>query len=463
MDVLLIYPHSSTSSIEEGIKVPPLGLAYLAAVLEKNGYSVRILDLNAQPKLSSNFKDILLEDKPGIVGITCLTPFYSAVLSLARITKEVTTARVIIGGAHATALPEELLKSNVIDYVVLGEGESTLVELTGSLLNRENKPESIKGIAYIKDSTFYKTPPREYIQNLDDLPIPARHLLPIDKYKSPQYQQSKVTSIITSRGCPYSCIFCDYRFLMGPKFRRRSPQNVVNEIEECIHKYNIQHISFRDSTFTFDEKWIHEFCQLLQDRNLKIDWDCNGRVNLVTTKMLDEMKKAGCSLISYGIESGDQGILDFAHKNLTTEQSIDALKITRKSGIQTLSYIIIGLPGENPQTIRKTINLAIKLDSDYTQFSLATPFPGTPLYDYAREHNLIRPGVIWDDFSPINKAILRTEALNFDELEKALKQAYRSYYLRPGYIVKRALSLRPGNIKQNLAGLKMFAQQQTHS
>ncbi len=295
MDVLLIYPHTSTSGIEEGIKVPPLGLAYLGAVLEKSGYSVRILDLNAEPNLSSNFKNILLEDKPEIVGISCLTPFYSAVLSLARITKELTNARVVVGGAHATALPEELLESTVIDYVVLGEGESTLVELTDSLLRGKNKPDTIKGIAYIKDNKFYKTTPREYIQNLDVLPFPARHLLPIDKYKSPQYKQSKVTSIITSRGCPYSCIFCDYRFLMGPKFRRRSPQNVVTEIIECIRKYNIQHVSFRDSTFTFDEKWIYEFCQLIHNSNVKIDWDCNGRVNLVTVKMLDEMKKAGCS------------------------------------------------------------------------------------------------------------------------------------------------------------------------
>ena len=238
---------------------------------------------------------------------------------------------------------------------------------------------------------------------------------------------------------------------------------MVNEIEECIQKYKIQHISFRDSTFTFDEKWISEFCRIIQDRRIKIDWDCNGRVNLVTENMLKEMKGAGCSLVSYGIESGDQDILDFAHKQLTTEQSIKAITMTRKSGIQTLSYIILGLPGENLQTIEKTIKLAIKLNSDYTQFSLATPFPGTPLFSYASEHNLIRPGVTWDDFSPINKAILRTRDLDFDELERALKKAYRRYYLRPGYIIRRALNLRPGNIKQNFSGLKMFLQQQNSS
>ncbi len=461
MDILLIYPHTSTSSIEEGIKIPPLGLAYIAAVLENKGYKVDILDMNAQPQLATNFKDILKQRKPKIVGITCLTPFYSAVLSLARVVKESINARVIAGGAHATALPHEMLSGTAIDYVVIGEGEATMAELVDSLLNG-GKPEEVNGVAYIKNGVFHKTKHNEYVQNLDELPFPARHLLPIEKYQSPQYQKSRVTSIITSRGCPYNCIFCDYRFLMGPKFRRRSPQNVISEIEECIQKYNTKHISFRDSTFTFDENWISNFYQLIKQKSIKIDWDCNGRANLVTEKMLREMKEAGCRLISYGIESGDQNILDFAHKNLTTEQSIAAVKMTKKSGIETLSYFIIGLPGENWETIKKTIELAAKLDSDYTQFSLATPFPGTPLYEYAREHKLIRPGITWDDFSPINKAIMKTKELDFADLEKALKRAYKSFYLRPKYILRRALKLRPNNIKQNFNGLKMFAQQQTH-
>lgn len=463
MDILLIYPHASTSSIEEGIKVPPLGLAYLAATLEAKGYQVNILDMNAQPKLASHFKDILQEQQPKIVGMTCLTPFYSTVLNLARTVKESINATVVIGGAHATALPEEMLNGNNIDYVVIGEGEAIMTELADSLLHGKGKPEDIKGIAYLKDGKPCRNSPHDYIKNLDELPFPARHLLPIERYQSPQYQKSRVTSIVTSRGCPYSCIFCDYRFLMGPKFRRRSPPNVADEIAECVQKYNINHISFRDSTFTFDETWISQLCTLIKQRNLKVDWDCNGRVNLVTMRMLDEMREAGCNLISYGIESGDQAILDFAHKNLTTEQSLNALKMTKKAGIETLSYFIIGLPGENWETIKSTIAFAAKLDSDYTQFSLATPFPGTPLYDYAREQHLIRPGVSWDDFSPINKAIMRTEALNFEGLEKALKRAYKSYYLRPKYIIKRALKLRPGNIKQNFNGLKMFVQQQAHS
>ena len=462
MDILLIYPHTLTSSIEEGIKIPPLGLAYIAATLEAKGYSVRILDLNIQPHSDTTIEAYLKDQQPKIVGFTCLTPFYTNVLTLARIAKESINTIIIVGGAHATALPEDMLNQDVIDYVVLGEGEKVMAELSQALLEKNREVDLIKGIAYKKDDKIHRMDQFNYIQNLDDLPFPARHLLQIDKYTSPQYKKANITSIITSRGCPYNCIFCDYRFLMGPKFRRRSPENVISEIKECLNKFNVNHFSFRDSTFTFDDNWIFAFCGAIKKHKLAFTWDCNGRANLVNQKMLSAMKEAGCTMISYGIESGDQKILNFANKNLTIDQSLNAVKLTRKLGIETLCYFIFGLPGENNQTIKNTISFAKKLNPDFAQFSLATPFPGTPIYSYAKENNLIRPGITWDEYSPINRAIIRTTELDFSELEKALKKAYKSYYLRLGYILKRALNLRPGNIKQNLIGLKMFLKQQLH-
>ncbi len=457
MDVVLVYPHASASGIEEGIKVLPLGLAYIASVLEKKGFEVEIIDLNAQTELSNQFEDILKVLKPKIVGISCLTPFYSTVLSLAHRAKDATGAKIVVGGAHATALPEEMLKESAIDYVVIGEGEYTMLELSDCLLNNGTQPEKIDGIAYMKDKTYHRTGLRPYIKDLDELPLPARHLLPNERYHAPQFRGERITSIMASRGCLYSCIFCDYRYMMGPKLRRRSPQNVITEIEECMKQYDINYVSFRDTIFTFDEQWVSDFCQLITQKNIDIKWDCNGRVNLVTERMLHEMKQAGCNLISYGIESGDQGILDFAKKKLTVEQSINAVKMTKKAGIEVTSYFIIGLPGENRATIEKTIKLASKLDSDYTQFSLATPFPGTPLHTYARENNLIRD-VSWDDYSPINMAIMRTKELDFKELEKASRQAYRRYYLSPKYILRRASKVRPENLRRNFEGLKMFIQ-----
>ena len=455
MDVLLIYPNVSLSSIEDEIKVPPLGLAYIAAVLEENGYDVEILDMYAQHTTLNEFGNILRRGQPEIVGITCLTPFVSAVLKIARIVKETINAKVVVGGAHATALPEEMLEEDWIDYVILGEGEYTMFELTNYVLKGENRLDEIKGIAYLIDGKFHKTEENGYIENLDELPFPARRLLPNNKYNATQYAGKRITSIITSRGCPYNCIFCDYRFLMGPKFRRRSPENVINEIEECIAEYDVDYINFRDSTFTFDEKWITKFCKMVKERKMDIKWDCNGRVNLVTKKMLREMKEAGCTLISYGIESGDQNILDFANKKIKVEQSTDAVRKTKEVGIEVLSYFIIGLPGENWATIEKTVKLAIKLESDYTQFSLATPFPGTPLFNYAKENNLVRD-VSWDEYSLMSNAIMRTEELDYEDLERAIKLAYRKYYWRVSYILRRASKLRPDNIRRNVNGFRMF-------
>ncbi len=455
MDVLLIYPNVSLSSIEDEIKVPPLGLAYIAAVLEENGYDVEILDMYAQHTTLNELRNILRRGQPEIVGITCLTPFVSTILKVARIVKESINARVVVGGAHATALPEEMLEEDCIDYIVLGEGEYTMLELTKHVLKGENRLEEIKGIAYLNDGEFHRTENREYIENLDELPFPARRLLPNNKYNATQYAGKRMTSVITSRGCPYNCIFCDYRFLMGPKFRRRSPENVIGEIEECIAEYDTDYINFRDSTFTFDEKWITNFCEKIKERRMDIRWDCNGRVNLVTKKMLREMREAGCALISYGIESGDQNILDFAKKKIKVEQSLNAVRMAKEAGIEVLNYFIIGLPGENWETIKKTIRLAIKLESDYTQFSLATPFPGTPLFNYAKENNLIRE-VSWDEYSLMSNAIMRTEELDYDDLERAIKLAYRKYYWRLSYILRRASKLRAGNIRRNVNGFRMF-------
>ena len=455
MDVLLIYPNVSLSSIEDEIKVPPLGLAYIAAVLEENGYKVEILDMYAQHTTLNELRNILKVGQPEIVGITCLTPFVSTVLKIARIAKGAINAKVVVGGAHATALPEEMLEEDCIDYAVLGEGEYTMFELTRHVLEGEKRLKEIKGIAYLNDGKFNRTENRNYVENLDELPVPARRLLPHDKYNATQYAGKRITSVITSRGCPYSCMFCDYRFLMGPRFRRRSPENVIDEIEECINDYDVDYINFRDSTFTFDEKWITDFCKMIKERKMDIAWDCNGRVNLVTKKMLREMKEAGCSLISYGIESGDQNILDFANKRIKVKQSIDAVRETKEVCIEVLSYFIIGLPGENWESIKKTVKLAIKLESDYTQFSLATPFPGTPLFEYAKKNNLIRD-VSWDEYSLMSNAIMRSEELDYDDLERAIKLAYRKYYWRLSYILRRASKLRPSNFRRNVNGFRIF-------
>lgn len=449
MDILLIYPSVKTSDIESSVKIPPLGLAYIAAVLEKEGYNVRIFDYNVIDLFQHrSVTDSIGFRNPKIIGITCLTPFHSWILNFAKRAKELCDATIVVGGAHATALPETLLQSGDIDVVVKGEGEKAMLNLADAIIRRGEKPHNI----------IWQE--KEYIQDLDSLPFPARHLLDLGRYSSPYIKEKLVTSILTSRGCPYNCTFCDYRFLMGNKFRRRSPENVIKEIEFCIKEYGIEHFSFRDSTFTFDSDWIAHFCDLIDASKLKFTWDCNGRVNLVTRFMLSNMKQIGCNLVSYGIESGNQQILDIVHKHTTLKQAEDAVKLTKKVGIEVTGYFILGLPTDTKETIQQTVDFAKKLNCDYTQFSLATPFPGTPLYDYAKEKGFIRDGIIWDDFSPIGQSIMRTEELDFEELEYALKQAYRRYYFRPAYVWNRFKKLNFKNIKQNWNGLRTLLRQQ---
>jgi len=455
IDVLLVYPKVFTSSIEEAVIIPPLGLAYIAAVLEANNYTVRIMDMNTTTGEGLEFETLITAYNPKIVGFTCLTPFYDEVIRLANLIKFWTNATIVVGGAHATAEPNGLLAQGTIDYIVTGEGEQTMLDLVNSIA--KNSPIGlVNGILYKDRGIVYKTPNRAYIQDLDNIPMPARHLLANPAYSSPQLPNKRVTSIITARGCPYQCIFCDYRFLMGPKLRRMSPGMVMREIKHCIKGYGANHISFRDSTFTIDEPWVKELCGLITLSDVKFTWDCNGRANLITMPMIQAMKEAGCTLISYGIESGNQAILDRANKRNTLGDIRYAIELTKKVGIETTGYYILGLPGDTIATMQDTVNFAIELNTDYTQFSLATPFPGTPMYNYALENNLLRDNLSWKDFSPIGKSIMRTEEVDFERLEFALKQAYRKYYLRPKYIWSRVKKLRPNNLGKYISGIKVL-------
>jgi radical SAM superfamily enzyme YgiQ (UPF0313 family) len=394
--------------------------------------------MNALNMSLENFKHkIRSENNISIVGITCLTPFSSYVNRIADIAKEIMPdVKVVVGGAHATALPTEILRNNNIDFVIRGEGETTLLELSQRILGLNSLDfEKIKGICF-RNNGIVRTEVRPYIEDLDALPFPARHLLPMERYHALHLKGKKVTNILGSRGCPYNCIFCDYRYLMGPKIRYRSPPNIVKEISECIQRYGIDYVDFSDSTFTIGERRVIHFCELLRKESLDISWDCNGRVNLVTRNMLIGMKKSGCKLIKYGVESGNQGILDYSNKQVTLDQIRRAIHLTKSVGIETVAYFILGLPGENWTTIRETINLAKELDPDYAQFSFATPYPGTPLFDYATTEDLIDTKD-WDDYFIIDKPIMHTKELSGDDLAKGLKIAYKEFYLRPKYILKK--------------------------
>lgn len=439
---------------------PPLGLASLAAVLERNGNNVEILDANA---LQLPEKDVV--KKAGgedVIGITAMTPTINSAIRIARgIKQNNPDSAIILGGPHATILPEDIL-NNVpeIDIIVRGEGEETIVELCTALENN-NSIENICGISYRNDSTIENTPSRAPIMDLDSLPFLAYHLLPLGMYKlhPPHGREYPFMAMLTSRGCPFKCIFCS-KSVFGSTFRGQSPERIVDEIVYLKERFGIKEIAFYDDVLTLKQKRVMQLVKEFEGRNLDIPWTCEARVNLVTEELLSAMKKAGCYMIAYGIESGNQMILNNLRKNITIEQIRSAIAATHKAGIQSVGYFMFGSPGETPETIRQTIDFARRLEPDFAQFSVTMPFPGTDLYElYLNSGN---KNTKWDDFiyaslKSSSAPVFETESLSKEDLREWNAKAYKEFYFRLSYIWKRFIGIQSiGDLKTNIKGFLMF-------
>ncbi len=374
---LLIFPRMN----KEGFWSPPLGVAYIASFLEKNNISVKISDMTFEFDWTL-LENILKSFIPDIVAISIQTPMIKDALTAASIVKKYNSNIITVaGGPHVSCLPEETLTNPNIDIVNFGEGEYTLLELC------KNIPLSdIKGIIYKSDNIQIRNPSREPIQNLDTLPFPAWHLL------SPKYFETHEGSVLTTRGCPYNCSFCQpcQRLIFGNKIRRRSPTNVVNEIEILHKKYGIRFIRIQDDTFTSDLKWIEQFCEELKTRKLSIILDCKTRADTVNEETFEKMHKVGFYRIDIGVESGSERIRNnILNKNVSEETIISAFKILHKLKIASLAFFMIGTPTESCEDIQLSINLLKKIKPDSTVVSITTPFPQTKLYEYAVKHDLL--------------------------------------------------------------------------
>ena len=455
LKTVLINPLQDTKYPE-----PPLGLASIAAVLERENYQVEILDANAlRLSESEAAKEIGNVD---IIGITAITSFINSATQVAKeIKKEKPSSTVIVGGAHVTVLPEETLR-NVpeIDIVVRGEGEETVVELYEALKSSVSL-QNVRGITYRDNGMIKSTPMRPPIADMDSLPFPAYHLLPLHRYKlhPPYGRKLPFMAMITSRGCPYNCLFCS-NTVFGQKFRSHSPQRIASEVQYLGEKFKIKEIAFCDDTFTLDKKRIAKLAEEFKERGLSIPWTCKARVDLVAEELLKEMKEAGCYMIAYGIESGNQTILNNLRKKITIEQVRKAVKTTHDVGIQSIGYFMLGSPGETPATIRQTIDFANHLPLDFAQFSVTIPFPGTDLYNLYLEQGIKNEN--WDNFiytniRSVSVPVFETALLSKDDLQKWYAKAYKEFYLRFSYIwerLKRTRSL--GDLKTNIRGLGMF-------
>ena len=464
--VLVNPPYVNFEGIKESAgHIEPLNLLYLAAYLRENtDCEISILDAEAEGLSYTGIKNKLKKESPDIVGITFLTPTFKHVTKIAEIAKEVNSGCVVVvGGAHPTAFPEQVVEILDIDFVVIGEGELTLLELVNAVRSEEKSFEHIDGLAYKSGNKIFLTSPRALIRDLDTIPFPARDL--IDRrlyYSAPTKKVSSEknsTLIFTGRGCPYNCIFCMSEVIWQRKVRYRSPKTVVDEIEECVNKYGLREFNFIDDTFILTESRVTKICREIKKRNLDISWICFGRANHVSSGMLRELKKAGCKRISFGLESGSQEILNLMRKNITLEQSRNAVKMAKEEGLEVHASFMLGNIGETEETIKKTIKFAKELVLDYATFFITTPIPGTDLYKIALEKGFISVNPRWEDFAPITKGCppLVQNNLTKEELLKWQKKAFREYYLRPKVILKKLLKIRSfQDIKSILEGLKIF-------
>ena len=428
MRIILLQPPQKTKKING----PPLGLAYVAACLEKNGHKVRIIDTAALGYKLSDIKKEITKFNPEIIGISSTTKDIYKVFSIFKMSKENNPNCInVLGGPHSTIRSIETLNEcNDIDIIVRGEGEETFVEL----LEKKDQLEKVKGITYRINKKIKKNPDRSFISNLDKLPFPAYHLLPMKKYKI-KFNLFEYTSIralgagfgaiSTCRGCIYDCAFCSSKSLWGQKWRARSPENVIEELSILRDKYNIRIIDFVDDTFTINKKRTEKICNLIKKEDIDISWICPTRADLFTKEISQTLKKGKCSSIFFGLESGEQKTLDFLNKGITIEQARQAVKNAKQSGFKIFSGFIIGVPGETKQSCNKTILFAKKLKLDVASFSLLIPFPGTKIFEIAEKNNLL----LSEDWSKYTGSypLLKLKKINSNELKNLLFKAYLTF------------------------------------
>jgi len=439
-DIILVNPPISTLKrygklAAVGSVTPPLGLCYIASVLEMEGYTVDIVDAEVLKLSMDETINTILALNSKIIGITStMTSFHSAI-ELGRRLKAVNSGLyLILGGPYVSALKTQAL-DNSFDFGVYGEGEYTVLELVKFLKGEITQDISgIDGLIYNKDGTFILNKPREYIKNLDTLPYPARHLLPkLNLYRpcAQCYKRLPVTTLITGRGCPYSCIFCDHS-TFGKKYRTHSAEYVVNEIQTLIEQYGIKEVYIVDDTFTIDKSRVIKICDMIIERGLNISWGCCGRVNNVTPEMLHKMRSAGCWMIAYGIESGNQTVMDFVKKGITIDQVKQGIQWTKEAGILAKGYFMLGHPIDTIETIDETIAFAKSLPLDYALFLINSPLPNTEMFEICSSVGKLDYSDL-SNFSAWN-AVYEPPTVSKKQLELKHREAYRSFYLRPSYV-----------------------------
>lgn len=425
--------------------IPPLGLAYVAAVLEKNGYDVRIFDCSIGISFS-RLKGHLKEYQPDVVGITSTTPAFPYARRTAEDVRKILPEVVIVlGGAHVSAAPRNALSYDCFDVGVIAEGELTMLDLVRHL-ERDGLSDltRIAGLVFRRDGEIVLTEFRGYIMDLDTIPFPARHLQPPLSAYSPtpaSYRNLPLAVLMTSRGCPYQCTFCD-RKVFGNLTRGHSPDRVVGEVEEVLNRYGAKEIRFFDDTFTYDKVRVMEICEKILQKGLRFSWTCLTRVSAVTKELLKKMREAGCWQVLYGLESGDPRVLMSLKKGNTIEQNEQAIRWTQEVGLGVRGDFIVGTPAETKESLEQTLEFTKRLKLDYAHFNKFVPFAGTELYEelvkQGHEFKISAlPSILDHKATPYVPPSMTAE-----EFQEFLDRANREFYLRPSHILRRLLRTR---------------------
>jgi len=424
---------------------PPIDLAQIASVIRAYADNVLILDfMISHCSREDAFKKIS-EFSPSIIIIQSSTPTLKNDILFCRKLKSALPKSVIVFfGLHATARPQDILCED-IRFAVRAEPEITMKELVRAFEGGITTGfENIKGLSYWQDGKVFHNPDRGYVLDLDSFPFPARELLQNKRYILP-YNREPFTIITVSRGCPYQCAFCTSRLYYGALSRYRSPESVISEIKEVIEKCGIKNFVFLSDTFNFNKEFVFKLCGLIASEKLDIKWVSNSKVDSLDEKMAQEMKRSGCWLISLGIESGSNKVLKNINKDIAVAKSQKTIKIARESGIKTLCYFVFGLPGEDADTVRETIDFIKKGKFDYAHFYTATPFPGTDFYEQARKNKWL-VSEDWDRYCHGSSDVISYPFLSNKEIQSAVTKAYRAFYLRPGVVWKEVSQA--GSLKQ---------------
>jgi len=423
-DILLIEPGYIPDSLIERLAtstMPPLGILQIAAMYEQAGYPVHVLDFSVMP-MDGRLQKAVTKYDPAFIGFSCTAPCLPNVQQMVREIRDMGCDAILLcGGYDATARPEIYLERGLADVVVVGEGEFSAV----AVAEQYPRIDDIPGIAFRRQGEVVKTAHRNRELDLDQLPYPARHLLPMDAYRlAPGYRQNpRATSLFFNRGCPHRCTFCD-RTIFGQKMSFRSPESMVAEIRHLKETYGVDEFRFHDDRFLVHPRRAEKLLDLMIEQELNITWFCAERVDRVDARLLKKMKQAGCYRIESGVEAGSQRVLDMIKKGIKKESAVEGFRKIKDAGIGVLSNFILGFPSETVDEMMETIDFSIELDPDYSAYFMFQPYPGTEI---AREYDLP-----WDDehrrFSRIEH---HSYTVSNAEMERIIDLAYKRFYLHP--------------------------------